>query len=88
MKLEHFTRREFEVWKLTAEGLTVQESAARLNISKGTVIKYRGTLYEKLQADSAVKIALAAVAHGVIEVPRASERIVVTPKGHCACAAR
>lgn len=86
--LEPFTRREFEVWKLTAEGFSVNESAARLNLSRGTIIKYRQTLYDKLQADSAVKVALAAVAFGVIKVPRSNVRIVVTPAGHAACSAR
>lgn len=78
--LEPFTRREHEVWKLTAEGFSVKECAARLNISRGTLIKYRVSLYEKLGTDNAVKVALAAVAHGVIIVPLAHKPIVVKPE--------
>ncbi len=86
--IESFTFREVEVWRLTARGLYLKEIASELGVCKATVAEYRKTLYSKLGVDNAVRVALAAVAYGIIDIPIPAMRIAFKAKRNVGCAAR
>lgn len=64
------TRREREVLRLVAEGLTNALIAERLNISPNTVATHVKNLYEKLDVAGRAQAAAWAVTHGLRPQPR------------------
>lgn len=63
---ETLTQREMQVMLMIIEGLSVQEIAERLYISKKTVNTYRYRLFEKLDVKNEVDMTRLAMRHGVI----------------------
>jgi DNA-binding NarL/FixJ family response regulator len=63
---ERLTRREREVFLLTARGLTGAESAARLGISRRTVESHRANLMRKLGIRSQAELIRCALRRGLV----------------------
>jgi DNA-binding NarL/FixJ family response regulator len=63
--LGELSRRELEVLALVAEGLTNQEIAERLVLSKHTVNRHVANILRKLRLPSRVAAASLAVRHGL-----------------------
>ncbi len=61
------SEREREVLKLLAEGYSLDEAAATLNISSATIRKHREHLFEKLGTSNTAKLTLIAVRRGLVE---------------------
>lgn len=59
--IDTLSRRELEVLKLVAEGLTNEEVAARTFISTTTVKAHLNTIFDKLQVNNRIKAALALI---------------------------
>lgn len=64
------TAREREVLQLIAAGHTTQEVAELLSISPHTATRHRANLMQKLDAHNQVELVRAAVARGLILMPR------------------
>jgi len=64
---QKLTAREFEVFRLLAEGRVVEEIAILLNISQKTASNYQTTLKQKLGLTSPVSLVRMAIRYGVIE---------------------
>jgi DNA-binding NarL/FixJ family response regulator len=64
--LSQLTAREFELFRLFAEGRTVDDIAAALNISQKTVANYQTQIRQKLNIASAVDLVRLALRYGVI----------------------
>jgi len=60
------TVREFEVFRLLAEGLMLEEIAARLNLGHKTVANYQTVLKHKLGFSSSVELVRLAIKYNVI----------------------
>ncbi|KKN28330.1 hypothetical protein LCGC14_0855260 [marine sediment metagenome] len=63
---QRLTSREFEVFRLLAEGQLVEEIARRLNIGQKTVANYQTSLKQKLDIHSPVELVRLAMKYGVI----------------------
>ena len=63
---QRLTSREFEVFRLLAEGKLVEEIARRLNIGQKTVANYQTSLKQKLNINSPVELVRLAMKYGVI----------------------
>jgi DNA-binding NarL/FixJ family response regulator len=59
--------REFEVFRLLAEGMRIEEIALTLKISQKTVANYYTLLKQKLNINSPVELVRLAMKHGLIE---------------------
>ncbi|MDE0028897.1 MAG: response regulator transcription factor [Deltaproteobacteria bacterium] len=68
-RLQSLTKRELEVLKLLAEGLSNDEIAARTFISERTVKAHVSSIFAKLKVDNRVKAALAILRRGVPSPP-------------------
>jgi DNA-binding NarL/FixJ family response regulator len=64
---EHLSQRESEVLKMTAQGFSNKEIAARLDVSIKTVETYKARASEKLNLRTRVDIVRYGVAHGWLE---------------------
>jgi len=64
--LSQLTAREFELFRLFAEGRTVDDIAAALNISHKTVANYQTQIRQKLNISSPVDLVRLALQYGVI----------------------
>ncbi len=64
---QKLTAREFEVFRLLAEGKVVDEIAKILNIGQKTVANYQTLLKQKLDINSPVELVRLAIRHGIIE---------------------
>jgi DNA-binding CsgD family transcriptional regulator len=64
----HLTRRESDVLKLVASGLTIRETANALGVGFGTVAAYRRTLHLKTRSRNATELILWAIRNGVVTV--------------------
>ena len=62
----NLSTREFDVFKLLAEGKTVDEIALNLNISQKTAANYQTILKQKLGISNAVELVRLAIHYGVI----------------------
>jgi len=60
--------REFEIFCLLAEGLTVAEISARLSLSSKTVANYTTQIKSKLEVGTAAELARLAIRHGIVTV--------------------
>ncbi len=63
---QRLTSREFEVFRLLAEGKLVDEIARCLNIGQKTVANYQTSLKQKLDISSPVELVRLAIKYGVI----------------------
>lgn len=66
------TAREREVLQLIADGNTTQQVAEILGVSPHTATRHRANLMQKLDAHNQVELVRAAVARGLILMPRAA----------------
>jgi two-component system, NarL family, invasion response regulator UvrY len=64
--LHRLSAREFEIFRLLAEGGSVENVAEKLNISHKTVANYQTLLKQKLGVSSPVEMVRLAIRHGVI----------------------
>ncbi|PVV07586.1 MAG: DNA-binding response regulator [gamma proteobacterium symbiont of Ctena orbiculata] len=60
------TSREFEVFRLLAEGKTTEDIASHLDIGLKTVANYQTNIRQKLDINSPVELVRLAIKHGVI----------------------
>lgn len=65
--IHRLSSREFEVFRLLAEGHVVENIAEMLKISQKTVANYQTMLKQKLGVSSPVELVRLAIRHGVIE---------------------
>ncbi len=65
--LQQLTSREFEVFRLIAEGKRVEEVAEMLKISQKTVANYYTLIKQKLSVNSPVEMVRLAMRHGLID---------------------
>lgn len=65
--LQQLTSREFEVFRLLAEGKRVEDVAEMLKISQKTVANYYTLIKQKLSVSSPVEMVRLAMKHGLIE---------------------
>lgn len=65
--LQQLTSREFEVFRLLAEGKRVEDVADMLKISQKTVANYYTLIKQKLSVSSPVEMVRLAMKHGLIE---------------------
>lgn len=66
---DRLTRREQEVMRLVAQGLTSKDIAEELGISPKTVENHRTKIMEKLEMDSLVDLVKYAAKLGIINIP-------------------
>jgi two-component system, NarL family, invasion response regulator UvrY len=59
--------REFEVFRLIAEGKSAEDIGQVLNISQKTVANYQTMIRQKLGVNSPVELVRLAIRHGLIE---------------------
>lgn len=59
--------REFEVFRLIAEGKSAEDIGQLLNISQKTVANYQTMIRQKLEVNSPVELVRLAIRHGLIE---------------------
>ena len=65
--IQKLTSREFEIFRLLAEGKTVDDIATLLNIGQKTVANYQTILKQKLKITRPVELVRLAIKHGLIE---------------------
>jgi two-component system invasion response regulator UvrY len=65
---EMLSTREYQVFQLIAEGLSVAKIAERLSLSPNTVSTYRARIFEKTGATNEVEVALYAVRRNLLPV--------------------
>jgi len=65
LKLQSLSKREIEVLKLVAQGLTDDEIAKKIFLSKGTVHSYRNTLLKKTETTNTANLVAFAVKCGI-----------------------
>ena len=65
--VDKLTAREFEIFRLLAEGKVVDDISSLLNIGYKTVANYQTILKQKLGINSPVDLVRLAIKHGVIE---------------------
>lgn len=67
-KLQHLTKREIEVLKNIAEGLTYKEIAARLFISFRTVETHKNNILQKLELNNNIELVKFAIKNKIVEI--------------------
>ena len=72
------TRREQEVLKVAAEGLTAREIARHLGVRERTVTTHLGRIYGKLGVNSRVGAVIEAARSGLVTVGSSEERLKIT----------
>jgi DNA-binding NarL/FixJ family response regulator len=65
--MQQLSAREFEIFRLLAEGKETEDIAQALKISSKTVANYQTTIKQKLGINSPVEMVRLAIRHGVIE---------------------
>ena len=65
--LHQLSSREFEIFRLLAEGRKVEEVAEMLKISQKTVANYYTMIKQKLGVSSPIEMVRLAIRHGLIE---------------------
>ncbi|TNE79165.1 MAG: response regulator [Gammaproteobacteria bacterium] len=65
--LENLSQREFEIFRLLAEGKTVNEIADIFNLSPKTVGTHHTNIKQKLNVSNAAELARLAIRHGLID---------------------
>jgi len=65
--LENLSQREFEIFRLLAEGKTVNEIAEIFNLSPKTIGTHHTNIKQKLNVSNAAELARLAIRHGLID---------------------
>ena len=65
--IHELSAREFEIFRLLAEGLEIDAIATTLNISSKTVSNYQTMIKQKLNINTAVELIRYAIKTGVIK---------------------
>jgi len=65
--IHELSAREFEIFRLLAEGLEIDAIAATLNISSKTVSNYQTMIKQKLNINTPVELIRYAIKAGVIK---------------------
>jgi DNA-binding NarL/FixJ family response regulator len=65
--IHELSAREFEIFRLLAEGLDIDAIASTLNISSKTVSNYQTMIKQKLDINSPVELIRYAIKTGVIK---------------------
>lgn len=65
--LENLSQREFEIFRLLAEGKTVNDIAEIFNLSPKTVGTHHTNIKQKLNVSNAAELARLAIRHGLID---------------------
>ena len=65
--MQQLSVREFEIFRMLAEGVDGDQIAASLNISSKTVSNYQTTIKQRLGINSSVEMVRLAIRHGIIE---------------------
>ncbi len=65
---ENLSTREFEIFCLLAEGLSVNEVATRLSLSSKTIANYATQIKAKLEVNTTAELARLAIRHGIVSV--------------------
>ncbi len=65
--IQQLSVREFEIFRMLAEGVDSDQIAASLNISSKTVSNYQTTIKQRLGINSSVEMVRLAIRHGIIE---------------------
>lgn len=68
-RVASLSAREFEVFRMLAEGSSAHECAQALNLSSKTVANHQTTIKEKLGVATSAALALLAIRQGVIAAP-------------------
>ena len=68
---EALSDREMQICLMVVQGGKVQEISEQLHLSPKTVNTYRYRIFEKLDLNGDVELTLLALAHGIIQAPRA-----------------
>jgi len=63
--LDKLSQREFELLRLTARGLNLQECAQQMQISESTASTYRGRMMTKLGLSNTAQVVRFALEHGI-----------------------
>jgi DNA-binding NarL/FixJ family response regulator len=64
---EHLSPREFEVFRLLAEGKSLADIARILSLSHKTIANYQSLVKQKLEADTSAQMVWIALQHGLLE---------------------
>jgi DNA-binding NarL/FixJ family response regulator len=68
---EALSDREFQVFRMIAEGKSISDIAQRLNLSSKTVSTHKANLLQKLNLETTGDLIRYAIAHGLVEKPGA-----------------
>ncbi len=69
--LTQLTARQFDVFRFFAEGCSIEEIAAILNLSAKTVANYQTQIRQRLEVATSVELVHLALKHGVVQVDSA-----------------
>ena len=73
LPLNHLSPREFEVFRLLAEGRSVPEIAQVMCLSQKTIANYQSTIRQKLELTNAAQVVRLAMSHGLLDQGGTSE---------------
>ena len=66
LPFERLSPREFEVFRLLAEGKSIADIARLLSLSQKTVANYQSVVKQKLEADTSAQMVWIALEHGLL----------------------
>ena len=66
LPLDTLSPREFEVFRLLAEGKSVSEIARILSLSQKTIANYQSAIKQKLEADTSAQMVWIALKRGLV----------------------
>jgi Response regulator containing a CheY-like receiver domain and an HTH DNA-binding domain len=66
---ESLSDREFQVFRMLAEGRSVSDIAERLHLSAKTVSTHKANIMQKMHMETAGELIRYAIAHGLVEQP-------------------
>jgi two-component system, NarL family, invasion response regulator UvrY len=67
LPFEELSPREFEVFRLLAEGKSIADIARILSLSQKTIANYQSLVKQKLDADTSAQMVWIALQHGLLE---------------------
>ena len=66
--IKNLSTREFEIFRLLAEGRTTAEIAEQLNVSHKTISNYYSQIRQKLNVNNTAELIRLAIRHGVVQL--------------------